>query len=140
MKVTRDVITDLLPAYQANEASNDTRALVEEFLKEDPEFASLVNENKSEELLGVLPAAPLGKNHERETLIRTRNLLRWRAHWFALAFLFTVFPLSSAFNSHGLVWIMLRDAPQFASTCWVIAVVCWVLFLRTKRKLRPSGI
>jgi hypothetical protein len=140
MKVTRDVITDLLPAYLTNEASSDTRALVDEFLRQDPEFAGVVKEKKSDELLGMLPATPLGKDHERETLMRTRNYLKWRSHWLALAVLFTAFPMSCSFNSHGLTWIMLRDAPQFACTCWVIAVVCWLQLLRTKRKLRSSGI
>ena len=31
MKVTRDVVTDLLPLYLAGDASEDTRALVEKF-------------------------------------------------------------------------------------------------------------
>lgn len=140
MKVTREVITDLLPAYLSNEASADTRALVEEFLRQDPEFAMLVKEKKSEELLGRLPGTPLPKDHERETLIRTKNLLQWRAHWLALAIMFTVFPLSCVFSSKGLVWLMLRDAPEFASTCWAIAVACWIIFFRTRHKLRSSGI
>ena len=32
MKITRDVIYDLLPGYFAGEVSADTRALVDEFL------------------------------------------------------------------------------------------------------------
>lgn len=38
MKVTRDVIYDLLPAYFAGEVSADTRALIEEFFSTDPEL------------------------------------------------------------------------------------------------------
>ena len=45
MKITRDVITDLLPVYLSGEASADTKALVELFLKDDPEFAKLIEEN-----------------------------------------------------------------------------------------------
>lgn len=41
MKVTREVIYDLLPSYFANEVSADTRALVDEFLASDPEFARM---------------------------------------------------------------------------------------------------
>jgi hypothetical protein len=140
MKVTREVITDLLPAYLSNEASVDTRALVEEFFKEDPEFAALVEETKSDELIGKLPATPLPKDHERETLIRTKNMLKWRTHWLTLAILFTVMPLSSVFSSKGLVWIMLRDAPYAANIFLILAVVSWIQFFRTKRKLRSSGI
>jgi hypothetical protein len=41
MKVTREVIYDLLPAYFAGEVSADTRALVEEFFATDPEFGRM---------------------------------------------------------------------------------------------------
>jgi hypothetical protein len=41
MKITREVIYDLLPAYFANEVSADTRTLVEEFLASDPEFGRM---------------------------------------------------------------------------------------------------
>ncbi len=140
MNVTRDVITDLLPAYFANEASADSRALVEEFFRQDPEFARLADERKDKELLGSVPCAALPKNHELEALIRTRVFLRMRSVYLALAIMFTLFPLSSVFSSEGLVWMMLRDAPVFANTCWAIAIGCWFLFFRTRRKLRSTGI
>jgi len=41
MKVTRDVIYDLLPAYFAGDASEDTRALVEAYFETDPEFGRM---------------------------------------------------------------------------------------------------
>ena len=41
MKVTRDVIYDLLPGYFAGELSADGKTLVEEFLATDPEFARM---------------------------------------------------------------------------------------------------
>jgi anti-sigma factor RsiW len=41
MKVTRDVVYDLLPAYFAGEVSADTRALIKEFLATDPEFGRM---------------------------------------------------------------------------------------------------
>jgi hypothetical protein len=140
MKVTRDVITDLLPAYLSNEASADTRVLVEEFFKQDPEFAELAKEKKTEELLGKLPVNPLPEDHERETLIRTKNMLKWRAHWLIMAILFTLMPLSSSFSSKGLTWIMFRDAPQAAQIFVTLAVISWIQFFRTRHKLRSSGI
>ncbi len=140
MKVTREVIIDLLPAYFSNEASADTRALVEDFFRQDPEFAALAKDKKDEELLGHLPDTPLPKDQEREILIRTRNMLKWRAHWLALAVVTTLMPLSSVFSSKGLVWIMLRDAPAMVETCWICAAVCWIQYIRTRRKLRTSGI
>ena len=41
MKITRDVMFDLLPAYFANEVSADTRALIDEFFTSDPEFGRM---------------------------------------------------------------------------------------------------
>jgi hypothetical protein len=140
VKITREVITDLLPAYLANAASDDTRTLVDEFFRQDPEFARMAQEKKDADMWGVPPVLEPQKDQEREALIRTKNLLRWRSHWFALSVLFTCFPLSCAFNSKGLVWIMLRDAPQFAMTCLVIAVVCWIQFYRSGRRSRASGV
>lgn len=140
MKITRDVVTDLLAAYFSNEASADTRELVEEFFRQDPQFAQMAKEPKAEELLGKPPATEIQEYREREALIRTKNQLRWRAHWLALALLFTLFPLSCVFSSKGLVWLMVRDAPGFASNCWAIAVGCWIMFFRSRRRLRSSGI
>ena len=42
MKVTQNVIHDLLPVYLAGEASADTAVLVEEFLRLDPDLARTV--------------------------------------------------------------------------------------------------
>lgn len=58
--ITRDVISDLWPLYASGEASPDTRALVEAFLREDPEFAQTLHDS----VLGTLPqleAPPLIK-------------------------------------------------------------------------------
>jgi hypothetical protein len=41
MKVTRDVIIDLLPLYVAGEVSEDTRKLVEGFLDQDEDLKRL---------------------------------------------------------------------------------------------------
>ena len=38
MKLEREVIIDLLPAYFSGEASAATRMLVEDYFREDPEF------------------------------------------------------------------------------------------------------
>jgi hypothetical protein len=43
MKVTRDVIYDLLPSYFAGDASDDTRALVEAYFETDPEFGRMAS-------------------------------------------------------------------------------------------------
>ena len=74
MNVTREVINDLWPLYIAGEASADTRALVEAFLRADPEFAELLHRRGEESLLSHnLPA--LSPDHEMQALRRTKRLL-----------------------------------------------------------------
>ena len=77
MNPTRELITDLLPAYFSGEASADTRALVEEFFAQDPEF-----ERMARRLAGSLDAlrtaGPRSADEELEkrALVRTRMELR----------------------------------------------------------------
>ena len=74
MNVTREVINDLWPVYAAGEASADTRALVEEFQRQDPEFAGLLQGSGEEGLLRhVIPTLP--PDHEAHALRRTKRLL-----------------------------------------------------------------
>jgi anti-sigma factor RsiW len=53
MTISRDVILDLLPLYFSNEASQDTRALIEEHLERDPDLAKLAKQWQDR-----LPASP----------------------------------------------------------------------------------
>lgn len=64
METTRDVILDLLPLYLADEASPDTRALVESHLEKDPEVADLAK--KWHLRLPTPPPPPI--NPEAETV------------------------------------------------------------------------
>ncbi len=43
-KITQAVILDLMPLYLAGEVSDDTRALVETYLANDPELAQMAKE------------------------------------------------------------------------------------------------
>jgi len=47
MEVTRKVILDLLPLYMADEVSDDTRSLVEAYLENDAELATLARRHKA---------------------------------------------------------------------------------------------
>ena len=144
MKITRDVAADLLPAYLAGEASGDTRALVEEFAKQDPEFARMVEAQRGEMEAGSRAmrgsAAALSPDHELRTLARTRGMaerLRWLL---AVALLLTGFPLSFTFEGSRITFQILRDVPSLAMACWVAAGGFWIAFVSAQRKLRGSGL
>jgi hypothetical protein len=90
VNVTREVINDLWPLYIAGEASADTRALVEAFLRADPEFAELLHRRGEESLLSHdLPA--LSPDHEMQALRRTKRLLHGWDWLLFLAILFSCF-------------------------------------------------
>ncbi len=55
MEITKDVIRDLLPLYLANELSEDTRALVEEYLQTDPELAQIAERHAATNLPQDIP-------------------------------------------------------------------------------------
>ena len=48
MKITRNVIIDLLPLYMADEVSADTRALVDSYLVTDPELAKIAEQSHTD--------------------------------------------------------------------------------------------
>jgi hypothetical protein len=87
MNVTREVINDLWPVYVAGEASTDTRALVEAFLQQDPEFARLLQGRGEEALLRQDPSG-LPPDREAHALGRTKRLLHG---WDWLLFLAMIF-------------------------------------------------
>jgi hypothetical protein len=137
MNITKDVIADLMPLYEAGEASADTRALVEAFLKADPGL--LTDRSVDEALKTSLP--PAVEQERRRALERTVALLKRRQMFFALALCFTLMPLSVAGSSStGVTWFMWRDAPDMARAFVAGAVVCWALFLRARQQLRATGL
>jgi len=136
MKITRDVVTDLLPVYLAGEASADTRALVEEFLKQNPEFAKLIAE---EERSLAQPSIQLQKETEMKTLEMTKKLLAKRSWYMGFAIFFTALPLSIRGDEQGVYW-MWAGAPMIPITSIAVAVLMWFLYARTKHKLNGSGL
>jgi hypothetical protein len=73
VKITRDVIYDLLPAYFANEVSADTRALIEEFFGTDAEFGRMAGRFRAlleEKRVDAVPEAEAAR--EREAFARAR--------------------------------------------------------------------
>lgn len=138
MNVTRNVVTDLLPLYLAGEASDDTRVLLEEYLRQDPAFAGEVREQaeNSAVLLGGLTAVP-SADHEKETLQRVRRFNRRRATLLGVSIAATLMPLSFG-KTDQVHWLMLRDNPNLALMFWVAALGCWIAYYMTGRRLRTT--
>jgi anti-sigma factor RsiW len=90
MNITREVISDLWPVYVSGEASADTRTLVESFLEQDSEFATLLRERDEDRLLRhSVPALPL--DNEARALRKTKRLLHSMDWLLFMAMIFSGF-------------------------------------------------
>jgi hypothetical protein len=73
MEITRDVIIDLLPLYVANEVSEDTKKLIEEYMEKDPELQKIAQETAMAELSGDIPN-PLTEEDKLKAYKKTKWL------------------------------------------------------------------
>ncbi len=76
MKITRNVILDLLPLYSADEVSADTRALIDEYLETDPELAKVAKQMTVLERTKESPA-PVSQDDKMKAyrIARRKNLI-----------------------------------------------------------------
>ncbi|VAW33216.1 hypothetical protein MNBD_CHLOROFLEXI01-4909 [hydrothermal vent metagenome] len=127
MKISRDVILDLLPVYLANEASDDTRALVEQFLADDPALAKLVEQSNQERWGGEIPF-PLNKEQEMISFEKTKQLLSQQKLFLALAIATTLFFIAFNIVSASVEWLG-TNSPQLGFVIFIVAGIFWTAFL-----------
>lgn len=82
--VPRNVILDLLPAYLAGEASDESRELVEEFAQKDPEIATVIRTGKLDPT-AIAPKMTPPEDLEMKTIKRVRRSIRRQMWYVALA-------------------------------------------------------
>jgi anti-sigma factor RsiW len=137
MNISRDVVKDLIPVYLAGDASADTQALVESYLKTDPELARDVTAARGTSL-GLPATRP--PTAEKQTLDATRQLIKSRTSTLVVATIFTVLPLTFAFHGTTITFLLIRDAPIIGIAWWVTAAIMWIWHVRIRRRLRVSGL
>lgn len=103
MEVTRNVIIDLLPLYMADEVSEDTRALVEEYLKSDPEVAKMAKQATAEEVLGDIPI-PLNEEAKLKVYLEAKRLMFWRSVIITIVITVGIFSLISLALLAARMW------------------------------------
>ena len=139
MKLTDEVMNDLLTLYLAGEASADTRALVEGHARQNPAFASKI------EAAGALP--PIGMSLggpptdlELRTLTETRRFIFLRTIFLAGAILFTLLPLVFSFDKRGIEFLILGRHAGLMWSFWSVAAAAWTACYVMHRQVRPVGL
>ena len=133
MNVTKDIISDLIPLYAANECSADTRALVEEYLRANPKEAEELRRIMSTPIPRSLPVATnLG---EAQAFREARRRLRLRSWLMGLALFFSLTPFSFV-STDTISWWMLRDAPRMAAIYGLLGVVLWIIYAVQRHRAR----
>ena len=134
MKITRAVVTDLWPLYDAGEASADTRALIDEYLSADPEFGRMLREQIALPRVEV----PMSKDTQIEALRRTRDLVRGRSWLRAvrlMALVFTIFALMRVMSD--TTWTV-SPRPFIGNA--VLAVICWTVYCVALARARHNAL
>jgi hypothetical protein len=134
MDVTRNVIEDLLPLVLAGEASEDSRALVEEYLARHPELARAARGGALRLPTEGLPDPP-ERDAEMRTLARAKRFLTWRNVLIACAVFFALFPVRYSANSHQWSWLP-AESPISAVISVGLALACFSGYFWIRRALR----
>ena len=143
MNVTREVIVGLLPLYLAGEASVDSRVLIEEFLKQDPELARSI---RSEWMTKMNAAAPstLPPELELRAFRKTKRMIGWQKWLIAFAILFTSIAGSVKFTwSDGQfkdVGFALQGFPEQWAILAGLAAAFWIAYFALRRRLRTTAL
>ena len=138
MKLEREVIIDLLPAYFSGEASLATRTLVEDFFKENPDFEkSARSAGGALETLKVSPPA-LDPEKEKLTLERARMVTETRTSFFWLAVLSTLMLFLFRIQNGKIIWIV-WSAPSGGRGALFIAmaVFFWLFYFFARSRTTP---
>ena len=137
MKVEREVIIDLLPAYFSGEASAATRTLVEEYFREHPEFEKTARSaNRPLESLRV-PVAALDEAKAKLVFERARQISEIRGSMLWLAISFTLMLGLFRIQDHKIVFFLWNKGSTTGFVFACFTVFLWLFYLYTRRLKTP---
>ena len=138
MTLPRDVILDLLPLYLSGDASDTTRALVDEYLRGDPELAARVRAGTTFGIATDSAVAP-PPSLEMRALHGTRRRLAAMRWSFGVACFFSAVSLGVDVRhdaSGTSAALLLLRYPTLMAFPLAVAIACWVLYLWLRRRAR----
>jgi len=135
MNVTRDVIYDLLPGYFSGDISPATRALVDEFLEQDPEFRRMMERFRTMFGDGRGGMAPsVARPAEKVTFERARSVMHQRSELRGYTLAFGIAGLIVAFLAIDRLTMGARGVWFIALAFVVIAVYSQYQLAQLKRR------
>ncbi|MGB9120983.1 MAG: hypothetical protein WCE73_10210 [Candidatus Angelobacter sp.] len=145
MKLEREVIVDLLPAYFSGEASAATRMLVEDFFRENPDFEKSARSAAGplDSLKAAVPKLDAGLNAEREKLAleRARLVTETRSSFFWLAVISTLMLFLFRIQNGKIIWIVWSSSASGGGSRGPIfiamAVFFWLFYLYARSRTTP---
>jgi hypothetical protein len=136
MNLEREVIVDLLPAYFSGEASAATRALVEEYFHEHPDFETAARRAGGPLESLKVPALTADGEKEKLALERARLVVETRSSFLWMAILFTLFLFLFRIQDHKIVWVI-WTRPLTGIIFSAMAALFWLLYLYTRKRKDP---
>jgi hypothetical protein len=136
MTLPEPIMRDLLTVVLDGEASPETRRLVEDYARDHPPYAALL---QTEGTLGAILTPPT-PDREMESLKRTKEMLRLKAVLLGMAIAFTLVPLAFVFHNSAITFLLVRDAPGAAIGLWSVAAASWVAYYVIGRSLKTTGL
>jgi len=136
MKITEDVMNDVMPLYFANECTSDTKQIVEEYFLEHPEFEQQ-SRQKYKDPFAEKNIPSLVHTEEVKTLRSTRRWMRVRSFVLAFAIFFSLCPFSF-YHTDDRSYFLFLEHPSEALIYVPFAVVFWGIYFGIKRKMRTG--
>jgi hypothetical protein len=125
---------DLWPLYLAGEASQDTKDLIDLYLKEDKEFADmLAKDDKRNPVKPVAITVP--PDLEARSFARTRRCLQDRSVFRILALTFTGLGIVRLATD----WPFTKTSPMNALGTLTVALIFWIAFFVHRKYLQSAA-
>ncbi len=125
MNISKDIVHDLLPLYAANECSADSRAIVDEYLKQHPREADALRRAMSSSPAHIAPQAI--DLSEMKSLRRSRNRVQLQSFLMGFAIFLTLAPFAVVHVAGKTHWLF-AESPVSAGIYLACGAICWLAY------------